>query len=188
MDGRSPYLNPYPKTSEELDLREEFRKTLYGSFDEVPKGRVALFRKMRRDSNRNLLRCPCRDPLTDEPDRDRFCPVCWGHGWYWDEKYITYFANEDSYKIEEATNKEYVSNLIYVEYNTEVTDEDYIISVRTDFDGNVIIPVERLTFYKIYDARHYKSDKGRTEYIMLRTREEQSWSTWYGVKNRQNGN
>lgn len=180
-----PYVNFYRPNTTELDLREELRQTLYGSTEEVPKGRVGLLRKMRRDSSGNLIRCTCRNELSDKPSTDSYCRYCHGMGFYWDERQITYFLSDAAYRKQATADKEYNSNLIYVEYNVEVTDSDYIISIRTDRDGNVIIPVERLVFYKIAKAIPFKSDFGRIEFFTLRAEEEQKWSTWYGVPNRQ---
>ena len=126
--------------------------------------------------------------LTDEPDLDRYCPYCHGMGSYWDERFITFYENHDSYKTTENAREEFVSDLIYLEHTVDVTSDDYIILVRTDFDGNVIMPLERISFYKTYNVKKYRGDYGRIEYIMVRTREEQQWSTWYGIHNRQLGN
>lgn len=182
MDGVSPYGSPYPVNTGEIDLREEFSKTLYGSSEEVPKGRLGLLRKMRRNTSGDLIKCTCRSEITEEPDQDFACRSCRGMGYYWDEKYITYFEDNESYKVKETLNKDYLSDLIYLEHNVDVTNEDYIVSIRTDSDGNVIIPIERLDFYKIYNVKPFRSDKGRIEFYTARTRYEQKWSVWYGVK------
>ena len=75
----SSIYDPYasaPTLGKELDLRTELHKTLYGATDEVAKGKIGLLRIMRKDSEGDLIRCPCRNKLTDEPDRDKFCRYC----------------------------------------------------------------------------------------------------------------
>jgi hypothetical protein len=60
----------------EADMRAEFARTLDGGFPEVAKGQPGLLRRMRRDGSGNLIPCPCVDPITNEPDRDRHCHIC----------------------------------------------------------------------------------------------------------------
>ena len=60
----------------EINLREEFDEFLYGSETEVAKGQLAIFRRMRKDDNGDLIQCPCVDEKTGEPDRDTVCPYC----------------------------------------------------------------------------------------------------------------
>jgi hypothetical protein len=184
MTGRSPHSVPYSQGTE-IDLREELSRTLYGAVDEVKKGRIGLLRKMRRNSSGELLRCVCRDNLTDEPDSDTYCRYCLGHGYYWDESKITYFKDDDSFRRHEGVTKEYEDSIFYVEYNVPVTDDDYIIEISVDSNGNVIIPIERIGFFKILKADPMRSDNGRIEFFQIRTKEERKWSVYYGVTNRQ---
>ena len=72
-------------------MRAELRRTLCGAPDEVAKGKVGLLRKMREDGSGDLVRCPCRNQATTEPDRDFFCRYCHGMGYFWDEHKIVYY-------------------------------------------------------------------------------------------------
>lgn len=67
---------PSKKTHSEIDLRQELINTIDGSYPEIAKGRDGLLRKMRRNSLNKLIPCDCVDPVTHEPDRDSFCPLC----------------------------------------------------------------------------------------------------------------
>ena len=175
MIGKSPYKNLYPKQGKELNLREEFNKTLYGDFDEIAKGRTGLLRKMRRNEEGDLIRCSCRDIVTDEPSSDYHCRYCKGHGYYWDEIPIVYFYNKNND----------VDDIFYLEYNIEVTDRDYIVQVKLDNNGNIIIPVQRERFFRIREVDIEVADFSKIEFTVVKTVEERKWSTWYGVKNRQ---
>lgn len=183
----NPYTNMYPTTAsrKELDLRQEINRLLYGASDEIAKGRQGLLRKMRKDSNGNLLRCPCRNRNTDEPDRDYYCRYCLGMGYFWDEVKIVYYRNDGSFRKREGKTKEFEGDIFYLEYDTVISSNDYIVTVNLDKDGDPSIPVTRDTYFKILSADPFRADNGRIEFWAVRAIEERKWSTWYGVKNRQ---
>lgn len=187
MAGLSPYQNPYSVAkSKEVDLRKSIKNLLYGSVEEEPKGRRGLIRKMRRDEDRNLIRCACVDELTDQHTMDKSCRYCFGHGYYWDEVPFVYFKNDKQYRNkEENISAEYVGNIFYCEYNNQITNDDYIVELSLDIEGSVIIPIRREKFYRVLSVITERSDHGRIEFIAIRTVEERKWSTWNGVKNRQ---
>src|SRR5690606_24079460 len=54
-------------------------------FPEVAKAQTLVLRKMRTDDNGQLEQCACVDLVTKEPDKDTFCPFCFGEGYYFDE-------------------------------------------------------------------------------------------------------
>jgi hypothetical protein len=187
MAGTSPYTSPYPTTSsgKELDLRKEIYRLLYGAIDEEAKGRWSLLRRMRRDSNGNRIRCACRDTVTDEPDKDYYCRYCLGMGYYWDEVPILQYRDKTSFKKASEDNREFVSDKFFVEYDTIINDEDYIVTVKLDASGNPVTPVAREKYFKIVSAVSFRSDNGRIEFWEVRTKEEFQWSIWYGVQRRQ---
>ena len=187
MAGTNPYSNLYPTTSsgKELDLRTEMNRTLYGSTDEVAKGRKGLLRRLRRDSDGNPIRCACRDNVTDEPDKDYYCRYCLGVGFYWDEIGIVYYRNDDSFRKREGKNQEFEGDDFFFEYNVVIAVDDYIVTVNLDNDGNVLVPVTRSKIFKILSSDPFRSDSGRIEFIKVRAKEERKWSIWYGNQNRQ---
>ena len=189
MAGTSPYSNLYPTSTsgKELDLRQEIYRLLHGAIDEEAKGRYGLLRKMRRDGNGNPVRCACRNPITDEADKDHYCRSCLGMGYYWDELKILYYRDETSFRKRSGTNKEYVGDHFFVEYSNIVTDDDYIITVKLDVNGVPESPVTRNLFFKIIGATSFRSDNGRIEFWRIRAVEERKWSVYYGVQNRQLG-
>lgn len=169
----------YPSTgNREIDLRVELQRTFFGASDEVRKAKKGILRKMRRDSDGEHVRCPCRDKCTDEPDKDFYCRYCLGMGFLWDEREIVYYKNEDSFNKQEGF-------LFYLQYDEELSTEDYIIEINLDKEGEPVMPVERQTFFDIVRAQAYRSDRGRIEFWQVRAKEERKWSVWYGVKNRQ---
>jgi len=182
----NPYnLYPSANFNKELDLRNEFYRLLYGATDEVAKGREGLLRMMRRDSNSNLVRCPCRDRNTTEPDRDYYCRNCLGMGYFWDEVKIVYYRDDSSFIKIAGENKEYEGDMFYLEYDVTVTSDDYIVTVKLDVEGDVQIPVERDKYFRIISADPFRSDTGRIEFFAIRAIEERKWSTWYDKQNRQ---
>lgn len=179
--------DPYRTSSGhiELDLRQELNQLLYGSSGEVAKGKKGLLRKMRTDSSGNLIRCPCRNPITDEPDRDYFCRTCWGHGSLWDEYEIVYYKNDDSFKKVESRVQEYESDMFFLEYFVDVSPSDFIIELALDRNGVPVQPVQRSKVYDIISADTFRADYGRTEFWQIRAKLRREWSVWYNVKNRQ---
>jgi hypothetical protein len=175
----SPYDNPYANvgTNIELDLRVELNRTFNGAVDEIPKGRVGMLRRMRRDENNKAIRCECRDPQTDEPSKDYYCRYCLGMGFLWDERKMLYYKNEDTF------NKD--SFMFYIQYDKDINTEDYIVELLIDKEGSPVLPVQRYKIYNILEVFPYKSDNGRLEFWKVLAQEERRWSVWYGVKNRQ---
>lgn len=74
----TPSINYYSggTSGTEPDMREELINTFDGTFPEIAKAQPALLRRMRTDSNGDLIPCGCVDAVTNEPDKDRFCPIC----------------------------------------------------------------------------------------------------------------
>jgi len=179
--------NPYGSASsfKELDIREELNRTLYGASDEVAKGRVGLLRRMRRDDNNKLIRCPCRDALSDEPDRDYYCRSCLGHGYLWDEVEIVYYNNSAPFSRAEGKVQDFNGEIFYTEYDNIISPEDYLVEIKTDNSGKPRRPVTREKYYNIQDAKHLRCDVGRAEFWQIRAKYQRPWSVWYGVENRQ---
>ena len=179
MAGTNPYTSLYPTESsgKELNLRTEMYRTLFGAVDEVAKGREGLLRRMRRDTNGDLVRCPCRDNVSDEPDKDYYCRYCLGMGYFWDEVKIVYYRNDDSFRKE--------GDDFFLQYSVDITPEDYIVTVKLDDDGSPSTPVTRDKMFKILSADPFRADNGRIEFWRVRAIEERKWSVWYGIKNRQ---
>jgi hypothetical protein len=162
----------------EIDLRIELHKTLYGSIDEIAKGRQGLLRVARVDNNGDLVKCPCRDEITDEPDKDFFCKTCYGFGYLWNERKIVYYRDDDSVSKHDES-------YFYMEYFENPTRFDCIIEVALDMDGQPKMPVRRELYYPILFAEAFRSDTGRIEYWRCRAKLERKWSVWYGTKTRQ---
>jgi len=162
----------------ELDLRVELLKTLLGASDELAKGRIGLIRRMRRDTAGKLIKCSCRDTVSDEPDRDFYCRYCLGHGYFWDESNIVYYKNDRSLKEAEQY-------YFYIRDTVEPTREDYLIELKVDLEGRPVDPIERLESYKILECEPFRADSGRVEYWRFKCALERKWSAWYGTASRQ---
>lgn len=162
----------------ELDLRQEMREFLHGSTGEIAKGRTGLLRRMRTNSDGEKIKCPCRDTVTDEPDRDYYCRTCNGVGYLWDERELVYYKDDGSLEIEDET-------FFYMEYFVKPSKDDYIVELIRDVNGNVISQSEREAFYKVIEAEPFRADNGRIEYWRCRAEKERKWSVWYGTTPRQ---
>lgn len=183
----SPYNDLYDSSSSsiELDLRAELNRTLLGYNDEISKGRIGLLRKMRSNPNGDLIKCPCRDKITDEPDKDFYCRSCLGMGFLWDERKIVYYRDDGSFRKREDKLEEYEGDNFYIEYDAIVSASDYIVVVKLSENGMPQIPVVREKLFKIISADPFRADNGRIEFWRIRATEERNWSIWYGNKNRQ---
>jgi hypothetical protein len=162
----------------EPNMRNELENTLDGKYPEIAKGHNVLLRKMRVNSSNVPTECPCRDETTGEPDKNIFCPVCYGHGYLFDEEYVK------TYKTLEATNDAFLNKLMppgmfnipavifYLRYSDTINIFDKIVEVQLDDDGSVTEPINRLTVYTINNAWKYRSDNGKLEYWKLYTHKE----------------
>jgi len=186
----NPYsLYPTESSGKELNMREEIRRLLFGATDEVAKGRTGLLRKMRLDSNGEMTECTCRSTITGEPDKDYYCRFCLGHGYFWDETKIVYYRNDDSFRKEKSMNpnyrgQEFESDSFYLQYDERITPNDFIVTVKRDVDGDIIVPVEREEIFKIWSADPFRADNGRIEFWKVDAERERKWSVWYGLKTR----
>jgi len=149
---RSPvYYSSTTSTPKEIDLRAELQGTLFGAFDEIAKGRVGLYREMRRDDSDKRVVCECKKNVSDEAEKDFLCRPCHGMGFLWDEYRIVYYKDESSRTPAGELN-------FYIKYSEELRDEDYIVQVKLDVDGNPAAPVQREYLYKILKAEAFRSD------------------------------
>lgn len=157
----------------ELDLRKEFGRTLFGANDEISKGRIGLIRQINREDNGDLIRCSCRDKVTDEADGDFTCPSCFGVGYLWNEYKIVYYKNDDAHR-------RWGYSIFYLECTVEPTTKDFIVEVKRNIEGVPISPIVRQKIYKIDEAEDFRADNGRIEYWRCRCSWEENWSLWGG--------
>lgn len=173
--------DPWPsnyKQRIELDLREEMNRLLYGAEDEIAKGRVGLLRVARRDENDKLIKCPCRDIITDEPDKDFYCRTCLSMGFLWDERKIVYYKDDNTLSKKDEV-------YFYMEYDVNPRSSDWIIEIKVDEDGNPTSPLTRKVYYKSMATEAFRSNTGRIEFWRCRAVPEKQWSVWYGNTSRQ---
>ena len=165
---------PYAQITEP-DMRNEMGYTLYGRFPEIPKGQVHVFRKMRRDANGQLISCPCTDPVTGEPDKDNYCPICMGEGYIWDEVFFTGYKEVLKSDVGNAQRERLLEpGLINIPIVVFFTDEphdftkyDKIVEIARDHAGNPIRPYKRTFIYTIDAPIDLRSDNGKLEYWKL---------------------
>lgn len=161
--------------STEPDMRQEFARFLDGSWPEVAKRQKGLLRQARRAASGKPLRCPCVDDLTKEPDKDIFCPICYGSSYYWDEEYIWYYKTLEGTDSSVALSPELEKPglidgkivVFYIRYNTGVSEDDRIIEIALDTSGTPISPVRRTGVYRIGRLWEYRSDNGKLEYYKV---------------------
>jgi len=171
----------YPRRTE-VNLRKEMDDTLTGNFPEIKKAQKVLLRKMRRDTNGTLLQCACVDEVTREPDKDSFCKLCHGDGYYWDEVFLeVYRSTFESDGTDALAEKIYASGLhdvplvvFYTRYNEDITNEDKIIELVLDVDGDIKQPAARRRKFRIGRAIDYRLENGRLEYWKISCFEEEA--------------
>ena len=157
----------------EPDMRQELIDMFDGKYPEIPKAQVGLIRRMRRDVNDRVLVCPCVDLVTKEPDRDHFCPICYGEGAYWDEIELQYYAmpaerRDLSLSIKDTLEPPGLINVptvvFYVRYDSIISLGDKVIRLVTDADGTILTPRRRRSIFRINSLWDFRSDHGRIEY------------------------
>ena len=172
-----PYSGVVPGT--EVNMRQEFNNTMDGHMFEISKAQYGLLRKIRTDSDGNAVWCPCVDKITQEPDKDRFCPDCYGEGNLWDERPI------QMYKVIEGLNttnalrdrheKPGLINIpivvFYIRYENNISKLDKIVQIELDKSGNPAQPLRRKAVYSISSEWDYRSDQGKLEYWKIYSHE-----------------
>jgi len=163
----------YPRTyGTEPNMRQELNNMFDGVFPEVAKAQKGLLRKMRRTSAGILIPCPCVDNLTNEPDKDIFCPVCHGDGNLWDETWIDFYKVLLRSSVGLSSNEDLIRPGImnvplasfYLRSTVDITSQDKIVEMKMDAEGNPIRPYRREYVYRITTAVDFRSDHGKLEY------------------------
>lgn len=180
----SSSINPYgvgATTGAEPDLRQEMTNTIQGDYPEIAKGQTGILRRMRRDDSNNTIPCDCIDDLTKEPDKSSFCPECYGLGALFDEEYVTFYKVLQDQTFSSPRKQQFQSPgvlddpfiVFYFEYDIDITQDDRIMEISLDEEGDVNVPVTRLTCYRIDKTWAYRSDNGRIEYWKVYTHKEE---------------
>lgn len=168
--------------STEPDMRFELNAMFDGLFPEIAKKQPVLLRKMRRDASGNLIQCECVDTLTGEPDKDKFCPFCFGEGYKWDELWIDMYSVTIRSAVGLASKPDLHSpgisdieiKTFYFRSTVDITKKDRIIEVVLDSEGNVASPGRRAAVYHIGTLVDFRSDNGKLEYWKADCHEEQT--------------
>ena len=156
----------------EISLRDELIKTLEGSFPEIAKKQTGLLRIMRRDTTGKLLNCPCRNKVTNEPDKDGYCPICLGEGYYWDERFVIFYRVDPGQEARKALRpQDTVPGIMntplrafYLEFNEDLTLDDRVIELVLDAEGRPLHPLKRRAIFRLGDVYDYRADNGRIEF------------------------
>lgn len=169
----------YSSSSSEPNMRQELIDMFEGTFKEIPKAQTFLIRKMQKDPSTNkLIPCKCVDIVTKEPDKDRFCPFCFGEGYYWDESEIEGYRTIEGADRLIATRDRSAGGagllniplvVFYLRYDAEIKNYDKIITIDTDIEGAAVIPKKRTGVYRIEGLWDYRSDRGKLEYFKVYT-------------------
>jgi len=170
----------YGTSQTEPNMRVEFERTMDGHYPEIAKSQPALLRKMRLDGNGQKTKCSCVDNFYSEPEKDRFCPICFGEGYLWDETALKIYrvlgnSDTDNALLNFAKEPGLINIpvvIFYVWYSTAITEADKIATLSLDTSGSAIVPNKRTGIYRIEKSWDYRSDNGKLEYFKLFTRQE----------------
>lgn len=154
--------------STEPDMRSEFIHTLEGFHPELAKGKLALLRRFRRNSQDRLTLCSCVDQVTGEPDKDAFCPISFSEKHLWDESEILVYQQIMEENLRSDSKPAGLLNIpasvFYIRYNEPVTEDDKIVEVALGFDGRPNRPFRRVAVYRIDQLVGLRAEGGRLEY------------------------
>lgn len=175
----TPAINFYETATggSEPDMRQELINMFDGKSPEIPKAQVGLLRRMRRDTNGKKILCSCVDSLTKEPDKDRFCPICYGEGFLWDETDLQYYAvlqeGNTSNSLKDKLTEPGLINIpivvFYIRYDSRITKDDKVVRIALDLAGDPVSPRSRVGVYRVNTAWDYRSDNGKLEYWKVYT-------------------
>jgi hypothetical protein len=162
---------PYPFRTE-IDLRQEFNNMFDGVFPEMAKAQNHILRKYRRNYANERLPCACLDKITQEPDRDVFCPICHGDGYLWDEVPIQIYRKsavgagtgplQDQLKAAGILNIDLYS--FWFKSSVPVTLQDKLVTMALDEAGSLAEPLHREELWRIGLLLDLRSDDGRLEF------------------------
>jgi len=177
-DSASPTISFYGSiTSGEPNMRQELINFFDGNFPEIAKAQNGLLRRMNRDSNGNLIPCNCVDIVTKEPDKDRFCPVCFSEGYVWSEENLQIYRKLESTStgnaLKDSLREPGLINIplivFYIRYDADITRDDKIVRLILSEAGSPVEPYQRQGIYRINSAWDFRSDNGKLEYWKLYT-------------------
>lgn len=172
----------YSASRSEPDMRQEMLATLDGVAPEIAKKQPVVLRIMRRDSNGHRIPCECVSSLTHEPDKDKFCPFCFGEGYKWDEIlskcYRVVLRSSVGLAGKEDLVQPGLMNIplvtFYFPYDIPILVEpghnesyDKVVELVLDTEGEAVRPYKRKMVYRIGTAIDFRSDNGKLEYWKL---------------------
>lgn len=176
--SKNPYLQATPIVGEP-DIRAELKMIL----QEERKGTEVIYRRARRDENRNPVLCECRKNNRNNEADSYGCRVCKGMGYLFDDYPLFGYLNssqteEDRGRIRSFGNKETQSEVIYLEYDCifrytnnrlDLPDKyDMIWLPLKDIEGKIISPLRPETMYNVQVVDPFKLDSnGRIEYYKI---------------------
>lgn len=172
--------NPYKRRTE-IDSRQEMINSIEGVYPETVKAQRAVLRKMRRDINNQLIKCSCVDRITQEPDKDNFCPFCFGDGNLWDEVFmdiIPHFIEQSNSQVKgEDLTQAGLHNIslmvFYTRYSEIITKDDKVVQLVLTNEGKITDPPKRNKIFRIVRPVDYRLESGRLEYWKLSCFEEE---------------
>lgn len=178
----SYYSSGSSSVQTEANMRQEMINTLQGAYPEMAKGQTGVLRRMRRDSNGDVIACECIDSVTKEPDKSFFCPFCLSTGHYFDEEYVTFYKVllDTSFSAVRRHNMLEPGiidgNFIafYLMSSVLIKKEDKIIEISLEEDGSPSSPIVYVASYEIDKAWDYRSDNGKIEYWKVFTHREET--------------
>ena len=165
--------NPFANAvNTEANMRTELINTLDGFLPEIAKARPGLLRRARLDSTGATIPCPCVDPVTAEPDKESFCPICFGVGYLWDEESVTYYKIDTEGDMQNILKQTLTPIglikqplvVFYIRYSAEITPNELIIELELNDDGSVKQPMRRKEIFDISHLWEYRADNGKLEY------------------------
>ena len=156
----------------EIDLRDEFDKIVFGEDGEMRHGQLIVVRHMRRDANGKRIECSCKQEFGTESPSD--CPYCQGEGYLWDESWYmgrVQFLGSDGglgsrYRFAPPGEVRADTKLFFLRYDVPIKYGDKIVEMLLDEEGDPVVPYIRESIYKPQTINRLRSDNGRTEFIV----------------------
>lgn len=179
-------INPYAHNRKEIDIRDEFARTLWGDLCEIGKAQFLILRRMRRNQDDTLQPCTCMSKLTREGNKDKFCAYCQGEGYLWDEEWMPSIVIQPSgiarlrteiVILEEPGLLHPDRRIIFVPYDIRPTVDDRILKPLINVEGDIVLPLRIMSYLWIHFVTPIRSDEGRIEFWRISAREQFSGMT-----------
>lgn len=155
----------------DISIRANVDAIIYGTNGEQPRGIFAVLQSVLRDDNNSPITSPFTYKSTGEGKDGNRGPNTTRTGYLCNEKLIrTIYRPASLLRNDESMSDMGVfapdRDIFYLSSKDEIYEQDVIVLINTDEDGNIINPVTAIEEYTVTQVYPKRLDTGRIEYYV----------------------